>query len=80
VDLAGDGRLGTRLRCTAAASLPPPHGLSTHPPRFSAEGRALGAASRTPVPLAELASLLDEVALQLRDVPDGGTLAVEIDP
>lgn len=52
--------------------LEPGRGLSVYPPLWSAESRAgIAAASRKPVPLAELTALQEDAARQLSGLPDG---------
>jgi Protein of unknown function DUF2625 len=46
-------------------------GVAVYPPPFTEQGRDIAAASRRPVPLAELLGFYDEVAAQLADTPDG---------
>ena len=60
------------------ASLALDQGLSLVPPPFTAEGGDLSKVSRRPIPIAELMSYWEDVAQQLKDVPNGGQFYVNI--
>jgi hypothetical protein len=60
------------------ASLPLDQGLSLVPPPFTTEGRDLSKVSRRPIPIVELMSYWEDVAQQLKDVPNGGRFRVSI--
>ena len=60
------------------ASLALDQGLSLVPPPFTTEGSDLSKVSRRPIPIVELMSYWEDVAQQLRDVPDGGRFCVHI--
>jgi hypothetical protein len=53
-------------------ALTPAQGLSVDPPPYSVEGRDLGAASRRPVPIAELLATYESLGAPL-DAPAGGS-------
>jgi hypothetical protein len=61
------------------AALPVSHGLSTYPPMFTAEGRDVLAVARKAVPLVELVRMLDDVAPQVRQLPDGNPFVLRSD-
>ena len=61
-----------------AESLQLDQGISVFPFPFTKEGRDLSRVSRRPVPIAELLTLWDELATQLRGVPEGGEFVVRI--
>ncbi|HUR24058.1 MAG TPA: DUF2625 family protein [Acidimicrobiales bacterium] len=60
------------------ASLALDQGLSLVPPPFTTEGRDLSKVSRRPIPIVELISYWEDVAQQLKDVPNGGRFRVKI--
>ena len=53
-------------------------GLSVYPFPFSKEGRDIGGASRRPVPFPELLSVLDDLALQVSNLPEGSAFNVRV--
>jgi hypothetical protein len=63
---------------TEAESLQLDQGISVFPFPFTKEGRDLCKVSRRPVPIAELFTLWDELATELRGVPDGGQFKLRI--
>lgn len=48
------------------------------PPPFTTQGSDLSKVSRRPIPIAELMAYWEDVAEQLRDVPEGGQIRVNI--
>ena len=54
-------------------------GISVYPFPFTEEGQNLATVSRRPVPITELLTLWEQLAEQLRDVPDGGASRSEIE-
>jgi hypothetical protein len=60
------------------ASLALDQGLSLVPPPFTTEGSDLSKVSRRPIPISELMSYLEDVAQQLKDLPDGGRFRLNI--
>lgn len=65
-------------RESAALSLE--QGIHVYPPPFTRESRdGSVVVSRRPVPMMELLEMHPDLAMQVRDVPDGGTFRVELD-
>ncbi|HUR23883.1 MAG TPA: DUF2625 family protein [Acidimicrobiales bacterium] len=60
------------------AALALDQGLSLVPPPFTTQGQNLSKVSRQPIPIAELMSYWEDVAEQLKDLPDGGQFYVNI--
>jgi hypothetical protein len=60
------------------ASLALDQGLSLVPPPFTTEGSDLSKVSRQPIPIVELMSFWEDMAQQLKDVPDGSRFRVNI--
>jgi hypothetical protein len=63
-----------------SAALDLDQGISVFPPLFSQEAKNdLAAATRAPVPMSELLDLNNDLAWQLRHVPDGGTFRIAVE-
>lgn len=60
------------------ATLSPDEGMSMMPPPFTAEGADTEAATRRPVPFAELLAFYDDMARQLRDTPAGSPFQFKV--
>jgi hypothetical protein len=61
------------------AALSLDQGISVFPFPFTAEGHDLAMASRRPVPIAELLTLWEHLAEQLKGIPDGGVVRFNVE-
>jgi Protein of unknown function DUF2625 len=60
------------------AALAPNRGISVYPPPFTTEGRDLARVSRRRVPIAELLTIWDDLAEQVKDISDGDSIRIRI--